>query len=146
MFYQLSQPDASSILLFLKWTLTRALSAYLMMGRLDASPKLAPSFVFHWALYSMGPTGVCEGFSLISCISKNGTTVELMDICKSSVIYQDTSFHHQCPGWSSNELWDFLPWSVPCMVFLEMAPVPVYLASSGSCQQFLLFFQPLFPR
>ncbi|KAM4689361.1 uncharacterized protein O3C94_007462 [Discoglossus pictus] len=48
-------------------------------------------FVFQQALYSMGPTCVREGFSLISYINKNGTNSELMQIFKSGVNYRDTS-------------------------------------------------------
>ena len=40
------------------------------------------------------------------------------------------SLDHQCPGWSSVKLWDFLPLIVPCVAFLEMALVPAYLALS----------------
>ncbi|OCT75581.1 uncharacterized protein LOC108718785 [Xenopus laevis] len=48
-------------------------------------------FVFQQALYSMGPTCVREGFSLISYINRNGTNSELMHIFKSGVNYRDTS-------------------------------------------------------
>lgn len=47
------------------------------------------TFVLHKALRSMGPAGVHEDFSLISYISKNGTNVRLMNICKSDVSYPD---------------------------------------------------------
>ncbi|KAM4704866.1 uncharacterized protein WCC33_009673 [Rhinophrynus dorsalis] len=48
-------------------------------------------FVFQQALYSMGPTCVREGFSMISYVNRNGTNTELMHIFKSGVNYRDTS-------------------------------------------------------
>ncbi|XP_053322903.1 uncharacterized protein LOC128497059 [Spea bombifrons] len=48
-------------------------------------------FVFHQALYSMGPTCVREGFSLVSYINRNGTNSELLQNFKSGVNYRDTS-------------------------------------------------------
>ncbi|MEE6466955.1 hypothetical protein FKM82_007102 [Ascaphus truei] len=48
-------------------------------------------FVFQQALYSMGPTCVREGFSLMSYINRNGTNSELIQIFKSGVNYRDTS-------------------------------------------------------
>ncbi|XP_053569900.1 uncharacterized protein LOC128660208 isoform X2 [Bombina bombina] len=48
-------------------------------------------FVFQQALYSMGPTCIREGFSLVSYINRNGTNSELMHIFKSGVNYRDTS-------------------------------------------------------
>ncbi|XP_075068078.1 uncharacterized protein LOC142158222 [Mixophyes fleayi] len=48
-------------------------------------------FVFQQALYSMGPTCVREGFTLISYINRNGSNSELMQIFKSGVNYRDTS-------------------------------------------------------
>ncbi|KAM8967153.1 uncharacterized protein RCH25_025846 [Pelodytes ibericus] len=48
-------------------------------------------FVFQQALYSMGPTCVREGFSLLSYINRNGTNSELTQIFKSGVNYRDTS-------------------------------------------------------
>lgn len=48
-------------------------------------------FVFHQALYSMGPTCVREGFSLVSYLNRNGTNAELITVHKSGVNYRDTS-------------------------------------------------------
>ncbi|XP_063777719.1 uncharacterized protein LOC134927342 isoform X2 [Pseudophryne corroboree] len=48
-------------------------------------------FVFQQALYSMGPTCVREGFTLISYINRNGSNSELMQVFKSGVNYRDTS-------------------------------------------------------
>lgn len=64
-------------------------------------------FVFHQALFSMGPTCVHKGFSLVSYISKNGTNVRLRNTCKSGVSCPDTSLYlwsSQGPGWSSAKL------------------------------------------
>ncbi|KAM3929602.1 uncharacterized protein RB166_007287 isoform 2-T2 [Leptodactylus fuscus] len=48
-------------------------------------------FVFQQALYSMGPTCVREGFTLVFYINRNGTNSELMQVFKSGVNYRDTS-------------------------------------------------------
>ncbi|XP_028933377.1 uncharacterized protein LOC114816021 [Ornithorhynchus anatinus] len=48
-------------------------------------------FVFHQALYSMGHTCVREGFSLISYITRNSTSIELVNVFKSGVNYRDTT-------------------------------------------------------
>ncbi|XP_074841609.1 uncharacterized protein LOC142008326 [Carettochelys insculpta] len=48
-------------------------------------------FVFQQALYSMGPTCVREGFTLMSYINRNGTNRELINIYKAGVNYRDTS-------------------------------------------------------
>lgn len=48
-------------------------------------------FVFQQALYSMGPTCVREGFTLLSYINRNGSNSELIQVFKSGVNYRDTS-------------------------------------------------------
>ncbi|CAI5788897.1 leucine-rich repeat-containing [Podarcis lilfordi] len=48
-------------------------------------------FVLHQALYSMGPTCIREGLSLVSYLNRNGTNAELMTVHKSGVNYRDTS-------------------------------------------------------
>ncbi|KAM9308026.1 uncharacterized protein PAF06_012163 [Gastrophryne carolinensis] len=48
-------------------------------------------FVFQQALYSMGPTCVREGFTLIFYTNRNGSNFELMQVFKSGVNYRDTS-------------------------------------------------------
>ncbi|XP_072432087.1 uncharacterized protein nell3 [Chiloscyllium punctatum] len=48
-------------------------------------------FVYHQALYAMGHTCICEGFTLLSYINRNGTNEELMQVYKSGVNYRDTS-------------------------------------------------------
>ncbi|XP_063308645.1 uncharacterized protein LOC134609120 [Pelobates fuscus] len=48
-------------------------------------------FAFQQALYSMGPTCVREGFSLISSINRNGSNSEVIQVFKSGVNYRDTS-------------------------------------------------------